>query len=131
LYWEQALGGQGFVDFYLSEPLRAALEITRDGRGITDHLQRFLQPDKYQPMLDCGAVTQYAVVDIRSPSTEHTTQAQPRLQHANLYTVLVDQGFRSAKLFHGGDEPVTLTIKGNADAESFLQEAATAASNSA
>jgi hypothetical protein len=121
------------VDFYLSEPLRAALEITRDGRGITDHLQRFLQPDKYQPMLDCGAVTQYAVVDIRSPSTAHTTQAQPRLQHANLYTVLVDAGFGSAKLFHGGDAQVTLTIKGTADAESlsFLQEAATAASNSA
>ena len=98
----QAFGAGGMVDFFLPEPLSMALELTRDGSRLSEHIARFLDAGKYGPLLQCGAVTQHAVVDLRSPPASRTA-ASPRRQDAHLYTVLFRDDFHSAELWHEGE----------------------------
>ncbi len=40
----QALGGNGYMDFFISDPYCMGLELTREGSSINEHLGRFLNP---------------------------------------------------------------------------------------
>lgn len=72
----QTCGGRGFADMFIAKPECIVLEATRDGKDLNEHLGRFLDPQKYEPLLSIGGVKQHAVVDFRSPGS-----ARPRLQN--------------------------------------------------
>ncbi|EIE18315.1 hypothetical protein COCSUDRAFT_68290 [Coccomyxa subellipsoidea C-169] len=93
----RTLGGRGFADLYISEPECIVLEATRDGKDMTKHLNRFLDPQKYQPLLEIGGVKLHAVVDFRSPGS-----ANPRMQDEHLYNVLFSDDFSEAVICHMG-----------------------------
>ena len=105
----QTLGGRGFADLYISEPECVVLEATRDGKDMTGHLNRFLDPQKYEPLLRSGAVKQHAVVDFCSPKS-----AKPRMKNEHLYTVIFNAGFAEAVIHHMGDERL-VKVAGRAD----------------
>jgi len=94
----QALGGYGFAGFYLPPPDGLVLEATRDGKDISGHLNRFLDPEKYLPLYNSGAVKKHAVVDFRSPATPHAHQAQPCIPAEELFTVLLSGDFSVAQV---------------------------------
>lgn len=104
----QVWGAKGYVDFYLPEPLCMALELTRDSDRWQEHLQRFEPPDpqaaraagKYYPMIECGAVKHWAVVDFLSPPKQQ--QSPPPQQHARLYSVSM-LSWDSAEIWHMGE----------------------------
>lgn len=107
----QVWGASGYVDFYLPEPLCTALELTRDSDRWQEHLQRFAPPDpqasraggKYYPMIACGAVKHWAVVDFLSPPKQHhpLQQSPPPQQHAQLYSVRM-LSWAIAEIWHMG-----------------------------
>ncbi|KAG5183716.1 hypothetical protein JKP88DRAFT_262945 [Tribonema minus] len=109
----QALGANGFVDFFVSAPYRAAVELTRDGHNLRQHLQRFRETSKYKPMFDGGVAKSFAVLDVRSPG-----QSRPQFRDEHLWTVLMDADFQSATMYHGGSPPKKLKLIGDAGDES-------------
>ncbi|KAG5183880.1 hypothetical protein JKP88DRAFT_315836 [Tribonema minus] len=111
-----AFGITGYVDFYVPAPYCAALELTRDGQLVEGHLARFQDPLKYKPLIDCGMVTQYAVVDIRSPGSQPDMSAVTGSEH--LFTVLMDDGYESATIYHNGRPPQTIRVAGSSTSES-------------
>ena len=108
----QVWGAKGYVDFYLPEPLCTALELTRDSDRWQEHLQRFEPPNvqaaraagKYYPMIACGAVKHWAVVDFLSPpkQQQQLLQSPPPQQHAQLYSVRM-LSWDSAEIWHMGE----------------------------
>ncbi|KAK9818173.1 hypothetical protein WJX72_008225 [[Myrmecia] bisecta] len=105
----RTLGGRGFADFYISEPECIVLEATRDGKDMTKHLNRLLDPHKYQPLLENGGVKQHAVVDFRSPGSPN-----PRMTHDHLYNVLFSADFSEAVVCHMGERQ-RVVVAGAAD----------------
>lgn len=105
----QTLGGHGFADLYISEPECIVLEATLDGKDMTKHLHRFLDPHKYQPLLETGGVKQHAVVDFRSPGS-----ANPRMKAEHLYNVLFSADFSKAVVCHMGERQ-QVVVAGAAD----------------
>ena len=75
------------------------LEATRDGKDVTQHLNRFLDPRKYEPLLQSGGVKQHAVIDFCSPGS-----ATPRMQGQHLYSVVFQPGFEEAVVHHMGEQ---------------------------
>jgi len=108
---QQALGGFGYLDFYISAPYCIGLEITREGSALSEHLGRFLNPRKYKPMLDCGAIKHHAVIDFRCPSLSHS-----RKRHDHLYTVQFLGTFREAEIWHQ-EQIVKVVVNGKASGE--------------
>ena len=114
----QTLGGRGFADLYISPPESTVLEATRDGKDMTQHLNRFLDPRKYEPLLQSGAVKQHAVIDFRSPGS-----ATPRMQDQHLYNVVFRPAFREAVIYHMGEQQ-PVRVAGRADDATRLALAA-------
>ncbi len=105
----QALGGRGFADLYISPPECMVLEATRDGKDMSQHLHRFLDPRKYESILQSGGLKQHAVIDFCSPGS-----ATPRMQGQHLYSVVLQPAYEEAVIYHmGGQQPVR--IAGRAD----------------
>ena len=115
----QAHGGRQFADLYISPPESMLLEATRDGKDLTQHLNRFLDPRKYGPLLQSGAVKQHAVIDFCSPGS-----AAPRVQDQHLYNVVFRPAFAEAVIYHMGEQQ-TVQVAGRAD--DATQSALTAA----
>ena len=105
----QTLGSRGFADLYISPPESMVLEATRDGKGMTQHLDRFLDPRKYEPLLQSGAVKQHAVIDFCS-----TGRATPRMQGQHLYSMVFQPGFEAAVIHHMGGQQL-VRIAGRVD----------------
>ena len=105
----QTLGGRGFADLYISPPESMVLEATRDGKDMTQHLDRFLDPRKYEPLLQSGGVKQHAVIDFCSPGS-----ATPRMQGQHLYSVVFQPGYEEAVIYHMGGQQL-VRIAGRAD----------------
>ena len=114
----QTLGGRGFADLYISEPECIVLEATRDGKDMTEHLNGFLDPHKYQPLLATGGVKQHAVVDFRSPGS-----ADPRMEDEHLYNVLFSADFSTAVVCHMGERQ-QVVVAGAADVATWQAFAA-------
>ena len=113
----QVWGVKGYVDFYLPEPLCTALELTRDSDRWQEHLQRFEPPaGKYYPMIACGAVKHWAVVDFLSPPKQQQPQPQsaPPEQHAQLYSVRM-LSWDSAEIWHMGKLVQRVDLAGTTD----------------
>ena len=85
------------------------LEATRDGKDMTQHLNRFLDPRKYEPLLQNGGVKQHAVIDFRSPGC-----ATPRMQNQHLYNVVFRPAFAEAVIYHMGGQQL-VRVAGRAD----------------
>lgn len=109
----QTLGGRGYVDFYGAEPDFILLELARDSLMIDTHIERFTNPNKYQPMLASGVVKGYAVVDFRSPGL--VVPAEGYARHEHLYTVVWLPGFEQAEVWHMGVKLNTIRVAGVAD----------------
>ena len=105
----QALGERGFADLYISPPECMVLEATRDGKDMSQHLDRFLDPRKYEPLLQSGGVKQHAVIDFCSPGS-----ATPRMQGQHLYSVVFQPGHEGAVIYHMGGQQL-VRIAGRAD----------------
>lgn len=105
----QTRGGRGFADMFIAEPECIVLEATRDGKDLGSNLNRFLDPQKYEPLLRVGGVKQHAVVDFRSPSS-----AKPQLQNQHLYNVVFGPDFTEAVINHVGEQQ-SVKIAGRAD----------------
>ena len=88
-------------------PAGMALEIIRDGRDITKHLDRFSDPDKYEPLLTCGAVQQWAVVDFRCPGL-----GPPLIKHPNLISVEFTAAFKCACVMRNGQLLQEVVLQG-------------------
>ena len=110
--------GRGFADLYISPPESLVLEATRDGEDLTQNLNRFLDPRKYEPLLQSGAVKQHAVIDFRSPSS-----AAPRVQDQHLYNVVFRPAFAEAVIYHMGEQQI-VQVAGRADNATWLALAA-------
>lgn len=78
-----------------------ALELTRDGQNLTEHLGRFINEGKYAPLYASGIITRHAVVDLRSPG-QGDGSVLPRLKDANLYTIVFNSAFDGAKVYCNG-----------------------------
>lgn len=118
----QALGGNGYMDFFISDPYCVGLELTREGSSITEHLGRFLNPDKYRPMLENGSVQKHAVVDFRTQGNGHRFKTDP-----HLYTVLFEQNFTQATIWNQGSASRPLQVHGTATGNLGSAAAAAAA----
>ena len=105
----QAFGSRGFADPYISPPESMVLEATRDGKDMTQHLHRFLDPRKYEPLLQIGGVKQHAVLNFCSPSS-----ATPTMQGQYLYSVVFQPGLEEAVIYHMGEQQ-PVQIAGRAD----------------
>jgi hypothetical protein len=130
----QAFGSEGYVDFYIPDPYREcfqglvlfggrwgmwlimlmslhpsdiAMEIIRDGIDINKHLERFTNPGIYKPLLDCGAVEQWAVVDFRCPRL-----GPPRTRHPNLISVVFTHAFERAHVSRNGQLLQEVVLQG-------------------
>jgi hypothetical protein len=110
------MGGLGMVDFHVSTPYCAFIEVTSDDLGVSEHLNRSDPGGRDEPMLTMpyGSVNDYVVIDFRSPGAR---QAQPRRQHPQLYTVLLDANYKHAKLMNMGACIANITIAGDAEEE--------------
>ena len=117
-YPMQTPGGRGFADLYISPPEPTVLEATRDGKDMTQHLDRFLDPRKYNPLLQSGAVKQHAVIDFCSPAS-----ATPRMQDHHLYSVVFQSSFAEAVDNHMGGQRLVRVV-GRADDATRLALAA-------
>ena len=116
----QALGGRGYLDFYISDPYFVGLEITRESSALNEHLGRFMNTSKYKPMLDSGAIQDHAVVDFRSPP-QAGVPVRPRLEDQFLYTVQFLPGFTEARIWHrGASHEVHVHGRGSSDYLSAL-----------
>ena len=116
----QELGIAGMVDFFT--PTRGlALEVTRDGRGIREHSERFLNAGRYTPLMETNIIREHAIVDLRSPSTHSARQAVPRVAQPHLYTVLFSGDFKEAEIHHMNSRKC-IKVLGNAgqEAREFL-----------
>eukprot|EP00611_Tribonema_gayanum_P029011 TRINITY_DN7647_c0_g1_i2.p1 TRINITY_DN7647_c0_g1~~TRINITY_DN7647_c0_g1_i2.p1 ORF type:complete len:236 (+),score=47.46 TRINITY_DN7647_c0_g1_i2:835-1542(+) len=109
----QTLAANGCVDFFLPASYKAAVELTRDGHNLTQHLQRFRETSKYKPMFDGGVAESFAILDMRSPG-----QSPPQFRDEHLWTVLMDADFQSATVYHGGSPLKKLKLIGDAGEES-------------
>lgn len=88
------------------------MEITRDGIDINKHLERFTHQGIYQPLLECGAVQQWAVVDLRCPGL-----GSPRTTHPNLISVeFTDVEFKLARVWRNGQLIGEVHLQGSCDA---------------
>ena len=105
----QTLGGRGFADLYISPPECTVLEATRDGKDLTQHLNRFLDEAKYGPLLQTGMVKQHAVIDFRSPGS-----CTPRMEDECLYNVMFQPTFAEAVIYHMGEQQ-SVRVAGRAD----------------
>lgn len=92
-------------------PSGIAMEIIRDGIDINKHLERFTNPGIYKPLLDCGAVQQWAVVDFRCPGL-----GPPRIRHANLISVEFTDAFRRARVSRNGQLLQEVVLQGTCEA---------------
>ena len=97
------------MDFFISDPYCVGLELTREGSNITEHLGRFLDPDKYGPMLENGSVQKHAVVDFRTRGDGNRFKKDP-----HLYTVLFKQNFTQATIWNQGFASKPLQVRGSA-----------------
>lgn len=98
------------ADVDATYPSGMALEIIRDGRDISNHLERFSNPDKYQPLLACGAVQQWAVVDFRCPGL-----GLPLTRHSNLISVQFTAAFERARVTRNGRLLQEVVLQGSCE----------------
>ena len=92
-------GITGMVDFFMPK-LGWALEVTRDGKGITEHSARLEGNGSYAPLVHAKVIQLHAILDLRSPSAHSGHQAAPRMAHPHLYTVLFSDDFKTATIHH-------------------------------
>lgn len=114
----EALDMEGCVDFFVPPPCAMAFEFTRDGSKLKEHLGRFINPDgKYKRLIESGLVTQWVVVDVRSPrAAQGRGAALPtRVLHENLYTVLLNDNYSRADVYHQGQVIQQLVLVGKVD----------------
>lgn len=62
----QLFGVDGFLDLYVSEPWCWGFELLRDGRGLTEHTNRFMPGGVYHKMKDRGQLKHIVVLDMRA-----------------------------------------------------------------
>ena len=112
----QELGSTGMVDLF-TPALGLALEVTRGGKGIREHLGRFLDDGKYTPLMRANIIREHAIVDLRSPSTSTAQQAVPKVKQPHLYTVLFSDDFKEAVIHHMNRTPKCIKMLGDAGKE--------------
>jgi hypothetical protein len=107
----QVFDSPGYLDLFIPCPHRMALELTRQGKQLRTHIERFVH-GHYEVLLSSGAAVEWAVVDFRSK-----TAGQPTLMHENLYSVVVSDDCKQAEIWCNGHlvggQPVL--IAGRAD----------------
>lgn len=96
--------------------LKLALELTRDGDRLAEHLERFAEGGKYWPMISSGAVEQWAVLDFVSPGQKPSKETNP-----GHYTIQGHADWAKADILHQG---VALTTVMMADTAADMESAA-------
>ena len=101
--WERI---PGEIDFYLNSSLRWGIELLVNGKGISEHIDRFGENGKYFPL----RASDYAVVDLRGNDNGQITQIVP---HSNRISVFFKLGdFTSCKcIFRMEDQVVDIYLK--------------------
>ena len=90
----------GEIDFYLNSSLRWGVELLVNGRGITEHIDRFGEKGKYFPL----KAKDYVVVDIRGNANGEITRI---IKHSKRISVFFKLGeFKSCKCIFGEEDQV-------------------------
>ncbi len=95
----QEAGSAGMMDFF-TPVLGLALEMTRDGRGIGERCECFLDEDRYAPLMQANIIREHAIVDLRSTSTSTAQRAVSKVPQPHLYTVLFSEDCKMAEIHH-------------------------------
>ncbi|POG57833.1 hypothetical protein GLOIN_2v1791224 [Rhizophagus irregularis DAOM 181602=DAOM 197198] len=98
-------GSNGYIDFYVNNKNKWAIELLRDGNKLEEHQKRFEKGGIYIPILKHA--NKWAVIDIRSSGME-----APDIKDRKKYDiyVLCAENFESVQLIYpsGTEEPVRL-----------------------
>ena len=92
----QEVGIDGQVDFYIAE-YKWMIEILRDGKGLQEHVDRFMPGGQYDDML--GIIEKWVVIDFRSDK-------QAIRYNRDVLFVSVDAEYKQFELKHPGEESV-------------------------
>ena len=112
----QAFGTTGMVGI-CTPKLGWALEVTRDGKGSTEHSACFKANGRYAPLMHAKVIKLHSIVDLRSPSASPGHQAAPWVAHPHLYTVLFSEDFKQATIHHDQDSVKEAEVAGDAGQE--------------
>jgi len=106
----QLFGVEGFLDLYVSEPWCWGFELLRDGEGINEHFNRFLEGGRYFKMRERGQLKQMVLLDMRSDTTGAPRSFTSSDSDVWVIRVCFCDSYTKA-IVHGlGDQPVTLDV---------------------
>ena len=96
----------GEIDFYLNSDLSWGIELLVQGRGISEHIDRFGPHGKYSAL----GVNDYAVVDFRRSIDGKATNVGRNEKRITIF--FQQQDFNSCECIFGNNpEPVRLNLR--------------------
>lgn len=100
-----ALEIQGFVDFYINDDFRWAIEMVSEGDRLQEHLDRFTVNGKYGNLLEI--VSKWCVIDFRAKFENQTVKVD------NLWIVQYSQDFKTFTIHRHNCVPLTIQLHDN------------------
>jgi hypothetical protein len=100
-------GVDGFLDFYVDDGRKWAIELLRDGEGVSSHLDRFGMGGLYDAIV--AVSNAWVVIDIRNPDLR-----PPRTRRPNCVYVRCHREWREVNIeFDGGRTEVVKLMGGS------------------
>ncbi|KAG5191436.1 hypothetical protein JKP88DRAFT_352360 [Tribonema minus] len=112
---EEALGPDGFMEFFVGNPYNAGLEIVRDSILAEDHYRRYLEGSNHWSMAMGVVIKEFLLIDLISPGKFDGRPPTSQEAYPNLLSVVVAADYKSAVVWHKGSMIQEVQMAGNAD----------------